>query len=249
MNFGAKIKEAREIGQSCRVTQFGESWYGRYFMRHFSIYISYALAKLGVSANSVTVAMGLAGLFGSLCMIPHNLYCNLVGAALWQLWFILDCVDGEVARLRNESSVLGIYIDRVSHIVVNSTFVLSFGLHIYFLEPSLIHLIITMVIYSGWVWKREVSDLISDIVRDKMEKDVSVAEKQKWSKLQRIKYILLAFFDNDVSPILFIPIIIAGTYVFGLDVGKWCLYIYTASLQMYLVALILHNGKIFCKNP
>lgn len=247
MSFSTKIKDAREIAQKPRVEQGGNSWYSTYFVNYFSIYISYPLAKLGVPANFVTVLMGVAGLCGSLCMVPHNLRWNLVGAVLWQLWFILDCVDGEVARLRNKTSLLGVYLDEVNHIIVNSTFVLALGLHVYFLEPSILNLIASIAIYSTWHWKREIMRLMSAtlVVKAGVSKDAFVTKRKKSTIL--IRRILFSF-SGELESMLFLTAIIIISHRAGVDFAKWILYVYTLVLLAFVsAAILIHARKIYKK--
>jgi phosphatidylserine synthase len=61
--------------------------------------------------------MLLAGMVaGTLFLFNIQVY-NIIGAILFYSMFFLDGVDGEVARARGTSSLRGIYLDRLSHIV------------------------------------------------------------------------------------------------------------------------------------
>ena len=42
-----------------------------------------------------------------------------LGALMLQLWYILDHVDGEVARYNGESSLTGVYFDELVHYIVH----------------------------------------------------------------------------------------------------------------------------------
>ena len=99
----------------------GEHWAGRLYMRRISIHATRGFLALGWSPNSITwlmIAVGLAA--GPLLLIP-----GVVGAALAvvaiQLYLLLDCSDGEVARWTKRTSVTGVYLDRIGHYVVEAT--------------------------------------------------------------------------------------------------------------------------------
>ncbi|UCG46734.1 MAG: CDP-alcohol phosphatidyltransferase family protein [Phycisphaerales bacterium] len=237
----AKIKEAKESAQQTRIEQGGLSWYSTHFVRGFSIYISYAFVKLGISANSVTVMSGAAGLCGSLCMIPRNLYCNLAGAVLWQLWYILDNVDGEVARLRNRCSLLGVYLDEITHIIVNSTFVLALGLHVWFAERSTLNLFAAIAIYSAWHWKREIQRLMKAtlVVKGGLEKNTFVIRRGRWATL--LSRVMLSF-RGEVESTLFVTAIIIISHAAGVAFARWSLYVYTALLLAYVGAVTLRDA-------
>lgn len=66
------------------------------------------LAKGGVTGNVLTVS-GLC--VGALCLVAVALGLNLLALVLWLLNRLLDGLDGEVARLRGETSELGSFLD------------------------------------------------------------------------------------------------------------------------------------------
>lgn len=252
MSFSTKIKDAREIAQKPRVVKGTEDWYGKYFTYHFSIYISYTLAKLRIPANVVTIMSGVAGFCGSACMVPHNFWLNLAGAFLWQLWYTLDCADGEVARLLNKTSMLGVYLDRLTHIIVNPTFVLAFGLHVYFVEPSTINLIATIAIYSGWHWKRQIITLTSMIrpVKAGFNKGGFATEGKKRKKVSTlfvIRHMLLPS-SEEVDVTFFVSAVIIISHGVGVNFAEWSLYIYTVLLLGYISRAILQGERIIFKN-
>lgn len=70
--------------------------------------VAAALARRGVTGNALTVA-SLA--IGALCLLAISLGFNFPALFLWLLNRLLDGLDGEVARLRNETSELGSFLD------------------------------------------------------------------------------------------------------------------------------------------
>lgn len=67
-----------------------------------------ALARRGATGNVLT-GMGLG--IGALCLATIALGLNVLGLVLWLLNRLLDGLDGEVARLRDETSELGTFFD------------------------------------------------------------------------------------------------------------------------------------------
>ncbi|MBA2783743.1 MAG: CDP-alcohol phosphatidyltransferase family protein [Rubrobacteraceae bacterium] len=67
-----------------------------------------ALARRGVTGNALTTAsLGI----GALCLLAIAFGFNVLGLVLWLLNRLLDGLDGEVARLRGETSELGSFLD------------------------------------------------------------------------------------------------------------------------------------------
>jgi len=153
--FREKIRKAREITQRPEVLSHREPPYAT-FMRRFSIYVSYLFWKLGMTANQVTILMIICSLTGSLSYVLRNIYVNIIGIVLFQLSYFLDHVDGEVARLRKQSSLFGVYLDQVSHIVIEPLFCAIIGIRLYLLQPCTANLLIALLLYSGWHWQREI---------------------------------------------------------------------------------------------
>jgi len=87
-----------------------EAWDIRNFYRKVSLPITYVLYHLGFTANMVSILAMVVSIFTGLLIIKGYL---ILGIALWQLWLILDSVDGEIARLRKSSSASGWFLDLV----------------------------------------------------------------------------------------------------------------------------------------
>jgi hypothetical protein len=47
---------------------------------------------------------------------------------LIQMYLLLDCVDGEIARWRKQTSITGVYLDRVGHYLSEPALLVGFGL-------------------------------------------------------------------------------------------------------------------------
>jgi len=77
-----------------------------------------------ITANQVTFISMVAALIGAGLMVFGNYLVSLVGLAFFCLFMLLDHVDGQTARYRNEVSKAGLYFDsRVHHIVEPAFFI------------------------------------------------------------------------------------------------------------------------------
>lgn len=148
-----EIADMREVCQQRRLNAKGKSvWVGHWFnvlvVRWFSIYLTWACVKLGMSANQVTVLMILSGLAGFALLVPHMLWINIVGVCLLLMAEVLDCVDGEVARWRKESSVKGLYLDLIYHVVCNAPVLSIPALHLYVVSGKQVYLVLAFAGYA-----------------------------------------------------------------------------------------------------
>lgn len=97
-------------------------------MRRISIYGTRVALQLGFSADFVTGVMIVVGLIAVATTSIPGLWSAVVGAFLIQLYLGLDCVDGEVARVRRTESARGVYLDRLGHYLVEGGLLIALGI-------------------------------------------------------------------------------------------------------------------------
>jgi phosphatidylglycerophosphate synthase len=83
---------------------------------------AHILADRGVTGNSLTAtSLGI----GALCLVAIAFGLNTMALVLWLLNRLFDGLDGEVARLRGESSEFGAFVDIVADFFVYGGFVVA----------------------------------------------------------------------------------------------------------------------------
>ncbi|HUV14487.1 MAG TPA: CDP-alcohol phosphatidyltransferase family protein [Acidobacteriota bacterium] len=106
------IKELRNICQETRDDLlYQRNWFDRNFTRRISMYITKPFLMMGLSANQVTAISLLVGMAAGVLLVFPDPVLWIVGILLFYLYFVLDCVDGEIARYRKTSSLVGSYLD------------------------------------------------------------------------------------------------------------------------------------------
>jgi hypothetical protein len=96
-------------------------WVSRYFYRKFTVYLTWLCIKLGVSSNAATLISGFAIFAGAVCYVLPSKWAWLAGALLVQLYFVLDHVDGELARYesvqlgKTDPGMSGLFYDTCCH--------------------------------------------------------------------------------------------------------------------------------------
>ncbi|HEX5566175.1 MAG TPA: CDP-alcohol phosphatidyltransferase family protein, partial [Streptomyces sp.] len=106
----------------------GEHWAGRLYMREVSLRWTRHLVNTRVTPNQLTGLMVVAGVAAGAALVVPGPAGALLAALLIQLYLLLDCVDGEVARWRGQTSVTGVYLDRVGHYLAEAVLLVGFGL-------------------------------------------------------------------------------------------------------------------------
>lgn len=136
------------------------------FIRHLSIYITWLLLHTSITANQVTVLQIIAGIAGAICLAANRL---IPGIILLQLGYILDCVDGEVARYRRNPSLSGVSLDMAGHFIVTPLMYFGFALGIYLKTHILLFLILGF--FSSLFALPIVSLAIDHVVMNLLRKD------------------------------------------------------------------------------
>ncbi|MBA0052281.1 CDP-alcohol phosphatidyltransferase family protein [Streptomyces sp. AJS327] len=97
-------------------------------MRELSLRVDPYLVNTRITPNQLTYAMVVAGVLAGAALLVPGLTGALLGALLIQLYLLLDCVDGEVARWRGQTSITGVYLDRVGHYLSEAALLVGFGI-------------------------------------------------------------------------------------------------------------------------
>src|SRR5258706_11404327 len=105
----------------------GPAWYRVH--RRISIHVTRAMLALGLRANQVSGLMIVLGAAGALLVASAPGWGNAAGFALLYAAFLLDKVDGEIARLRGASSTHGILLDRFHHRIVEPALFAAAAFH------------------------------------------------------------------------------------------------------------------------
>jgi phosphatidylglycerophosphate synthase len=125
------LTELRAVAQPDSVVGrvSGEHWAGRLYQRRVSIHITRALTPTRVTPNAITWTMLITGPLAALAVSVPHLWGPLVGFALIQVQGTLDCVDGELARWRDQRGPSGVYLDRIGHYVTDGCLAVGVGVH------------------------------------------------------------------------------------------------------------------------
>jgi len=101
---------------------------GYFFHRNISIYITRFLLIVfpRIKPNQVTFFLILISILGALLLASSNFSYQLIGILLVYFGFILDKVDGEVARYKELITLQGGYLDELYHFIVPSFLLFGF---------------------------------------------------------------------------------------------------------------------------
>ncbi len=123
------FREFRTLLQKPR--QSADAWYGKWMARRLSIYVTWFFAHLGLGANQATLLSLVFALIGIASLALGHFALGILSI---NVWYVLDHVDGELARLRKSSSLGGTFFDTVINFLIQPFTFLGwcFGLIPYF---------------------------------------------------------------------------------------------------------------------
>ncbi len=115
----AAISEARLVEALSCQTRDNDSLLARYFDRRISRFISRRLAHTSVTPNAITIGGTVIGLIGALLLSLGGYYAQLFGSLIFLFCIIVDGVDGEVARLKLQTTSFGQHLDIITDNIVH----------------------------------------------------------------------------------------------------------------------------------
>ncbi|MGN6302210.1 MAG: CDP-alcohol phosphatidyltransferase family protein, partial [Angustibacter sp.] len=104
-----------------------EHWMARWFLRAVSLRVTALLIRTPVTANQLTGLMIVVGLLAAVPLGASGPVTAVVGVVAIWVYFLLDLCDGEVARWRRQTSIKGVYLDRVGHYLVEAAVISAYG--------------------------------------------------------------------------------------------------------------------------
>ncbi|MFB0620641.1 CDP-alcohol phosphatidyltransferase family protein [Streptomyces sp. AGS-58] len=106
----------------------GEHWAGRLYMREVSLRVDRYLVNTRVTPNQLTYLMTVCGVLAAPALLVPGIAGAVLGIVATQLYLLLDCVDGEIARWKKQYSLGGVYLDRVGAYLTDAAVLVGLGL-------------------------------------------------------------------------------------------------------------------------
>ena len=101
---------------------------GRLYMREVSLRVDRYLVNTRVTPNQLTYLMTVFGVLAAPALLVPGIAGAVLGVVCVQMYLLLDCVDGEIARWKKQYSLNGVYLDRVGAYLTDAAVLTGFGL-------------------------------------------------------------------------------------------------------------------------
>lgn len=137
-----------------------EGFVDRYFNRKLSRWFTRLFLAAGLSPNSITILATTIGLLSAGVFGLGTYAAGIVAALLFQFAAIIDCCDGEVARLTFTESPFGAWLDIAMDNIVHMAIFAGIGAGLYMTHVGLDHAWISLALGGAAVLGNGVSFLL-----------------------------------------------------------------------------------------
>ena len=111
VNRAAVATEEYSARAQLRQTASIDEWYDSHVNRPLAAVFVRGAAHTGVTPNQITVVSGITGVASAFCIARAHGLWPMAGGLLLFLTMILDCADGQLARLRGGGTFIGRMMD------------------------------------------------------------------------------------------------------------------------------------------
>jgi len=169
------------------------AWYSRNVARHISLFITKPFVWM--HPNTVCFIMILVGLLSIPFFIKGDYWSLIIGSLILQLHYVLDHVDGNVARLTNKKTWRGKYLDFIGNITVNPLVLMAIGIGIFNISKDITYLYLGFSAAFFFVTV-EPARLFKYLMFDELKIKNSLSGKDSGGSVQKInKYFIEVIFN------------------------------------------------------
>ena len=155
----------------------GSSFWAKLFVRRLSFYVTYIFINLGLSANSVSVISGIVAIVGCISLSINSHEYRVLGVFLINFWLVLDCVDGNIARCKGKTSLMGEFYDAVSGYMISAFSLLAIGIAAYHTSSFMSGIYNEWFIVAGALGS--IANILSRLVYHKFTNSRLIAGRKK----------------------------------------------------------------------
>jgi len=199
------IEEIKRIGQPKDYLST-HSLYSVLVLRKISPYFTKFFVEHGISANQVSAIGILLGIIAGL-MLSFGNFLMFLSIGFYQLWNIFDCVDGEVARVTQNFTIGGRFLEEIDWVTVECAFLSFLGIGLYKMLDNIVFA------FLGLVFALFLCLLTAYAkTRDSLAKEIGLKEKYspfvKMSPIKRIYLQLRSLFLITSAHLILIVLLI-----------------------------------------
>ena len=173
----------------------------RYLNRPISIRISKCLLKKSITPNQISLFSFIFSMMGALFFFFGGYANLLIGGILAQIASIIDGCDGEIARLKFQTSEFGGWYDAVLDRYADAFLLFGLTYYVFFLEQNLLYLFIGFLAIIGAFMNSYTADKYDGLMKKNLTRGKHYF---RIGRDVRIGIIFIGTLINQPSLILFI---------------------------------------------
>lgn len=246
------IKELKEICQPHRKQNQRSKDWGYLKHRELSIYITRIILRLagrGIKPNHISLFNILFGIAILLLIIfNEDKFLFLLFLLLFYFSFLLDKVDGEVARYQKVITLRGAYLDEVYHLFVQNGLILAVGISRFLITGEDVFLLLGLSGFLLFLLVRYNNKLRYFIYAKYKSKKDKFLIKKNLSKTEKTINAFLNIFPLRLCSIarrhdvfLFLIFLLSIFYFDLITAWFWFLIIWAAMLAINVLRFLIVN--------
>tara|TARA_B100000401_G_C52804742_1_gene720523 strand:+ start:1382 stop:2236 length:855 start_codon:yes stop_codon:yes gene_type:complete len=173
-----------------------------------AILISWICVYLNISANQISWFSGFVAILGGILLATQDYLLVFIGSLSFLMWYLLDYVDGSIARYQNTASIEGQYIDWLMNVIASISITIGISVGgVLAAGPWVIPFMISAILASVLSYERNSMAWFSIIMQYQQNKnkedDMHIAEtiisampKREIKTFPIKKIIMLVFHEN-----------------------------------------------------
>src|SRR5436189_101419 len=221
----------------------------RFLNRPISRRITSVLLKFPIHPSTWTISICVLPLIAGVFLVRGDYVSIVIGAAIFQVFSILDGCDGEIARAKNLESKLGERLDYFCDFIASLLYVLTLGLGLHRSSEGIVCAVLITV--NEWLLRggRSQSAIAPSDLHESFyaRHHVMIGHSGLLNLGERFVWWLFQLTKRDMAVVVFLMLAL-------LDLAEWILHLWTivagASLVLSAVAAIrAGSGHIVTGEP
>lgn len=139
------LKRFKEDFKSSLKPPETEEWINQYFNRPIAFLIARASQRLGLTPNSITLLSMVCGVLSGYFFSKLDSRTLIIGAVLLEMMILLDCADGQLARMSGRSSSFGKTLDGLADFTTHLSIYYGLAYGLYFRQNHYYFFIMAIV--------------------------------------------------------------------------------------------------------
>lgn len=207
-----------------------------------SPFLSKLFLQKNISPNTITLFMIIAGVMGNLFLMYPSWEIKSIGAFFLYLWFVLDCSDGEVARISKQFSKYGKEMDYMAHLTCHPLLMIAIWVTYYQMGVKMMNYIslICLIFISGELVNRNLIMFITYL-------------EEKRSRIQKSSHLVCIVRYCLIQPLYFpnfvivFPVILVLHYM-SMSNSLYVFIVWFSYYALYCIYAVLKNILFFYKS-